>query len=321
LLHCFAGCAPADILRALEAQRLIEPAAAASVGEYKADAGSAMNEAALRIWSESHSIRGTPVQAYLAGRDVATDSPQLRYNPRTPHGRQPDTRYRPALIAAVRNEDGIVAIHRTFLGSGASGGLAGRRGLGRFGRGSVRLGDAGPRLGLAEGIETALSATALFGVPCWATLGSERFALVELPAEVEELLLFLDHDGGGRRAEALAREHFAHVCRIETHVPERPGDDWNDVLRAARAAREKRGRAGADPGRRSGLFRAGDPANGQHSDLHRRRSAATGGCRCTQAARAVPGRKERRPDPVAGLFPIDCRLFGRFRRLVDAAGL
>jgi hypothetical protein len=237
LLHCFAGCAPADILHALEAQRLIEPAAAASAGDYRADAGSAMNDAALRIWSESRSIRGTPAQAYLAGRAVATDSPQLRYNPRTPHGRRPDTRYRAAMIAAVRDESGIVAIQRPFLDSLAGGDLACRCGLGRFGGGSVRLGGAGRRLGLAEGIETALSATALFGIPCWATLGTERFALVALSPEVEELLLFLDHDAGGRRAEALAREAFAHLRRIETHVPERPGDDWTDVLRAARGAR------------------------------------------------------------------------------------
>lgn len=95
----------------------------------------------------------------------------------------------------------------------------------------MRLGRSSARLGLAEGIETALSATALFGVPCWATLGTERFGRILLPSEVSELVLFLDHDGGGRRAERLARQAFVHVPHIETHVPEQPGDDWNDVLR------------------------------------------------------------------------------------------
>jgi hypothetical protein len=50
---------------------------------------------------------------------------------------------------------------------------------------------------------------------------------------VEELVLFLDHDAGGRRADALAREAFAHLPRIEARYPSRPGDDWNDVLRAS----------------------------------------------------------------------------------------
>jgi hypothetical protein len=54
---------------------------------------------------------------------------------------------------------------------------------------------------------------------------------VSLPRGLEQLLLFVDNDSGGRRADALARRAFAHVARIETHCPERPGDDWNDVLR------------------------------------------------------------------------------------------
>ena len=139
------------------------------------------------------------------------------------------------MIAAVRDGTGLVAVHRSFLDP-RRGALARieepRCGLGRFGSGAVRLGGVAPRLGLAEGVETALSATALFGLPCWATLGTERFRLIALPPEVIELVLFLDHDSGGRRAEALARESFAHLP-IEARYPRRAGADWNDVLRAA----------------------------------------------------------------------------------------
>jgi hypothetical protein len=193
-----------------------------------------MNGAALRIWNESRSLRRTAAAHYLQSRGLRADTAQLRYHPNAPHGPRPITVRRPALIAAVRDESGLVAIHRTFIdpsGRGLSPIANPRGGLGRFGRGAVRLGGTGRRLGLAEGIETALSATALFGVPCWAALGVERFARLALPAEVEQLLLFLDHDPGGRRAEMLAREAFAQVAHIEAHYPARPGDDWNDVLR------------------------------------------------------------------------------------------
>src|SRR5690606_25688999 len=98
------------------------------------------------------------------------------------------------------------------------------------------LGGIAARLGLAEGIETALSATALFGMPCWATLGTERFRRVALPPQVTGLVLFLDHDTGGRRAEALAREAFDPLP-IETRYPRRPCAVWNDVLRASRRSR------------------------------------------------------------------------------------
>lgn len=239
LLHCFAGCDASAILRALETEGLLVPSAARGGEPVSTRDGATRNAAALRLWSKARSIEATPAAAYLASRGVAATSAELRYHPRTPHGPSPLTQYRPALIAAVRDETGLVAVHRTFIdprGRGLASLADPRCGLGRFGKGAVRLGGTAPRLGLAEGIETALSASVLFGVPCWATLGTERFRLVALPAEVRELLLFLDHDAGGRRAERLAREAFTQVERIHVHVPDLPGEDWNDVLR--RSARQ-----------------------------------------------------------------------------------
>jgi putative DNA primase/helicase len=234
LLHCFAACEAPAILRALDVQQLLEPSAGGAGEEPTPGGKDARCAAALRLWDEARSIAGTPAETYLASRGLSATSPELRYHPRTPHGPSPLTQFRPALIAAVRDDSGLVAIHRTFIdpaGRGLAAFAGPRRGLGRLRSGAVRLGGSAPRLGLAEGIETALSAAALFGVPCWATLGTERFRLVALPAEVHELLLFPDHDDGGRRAERLARAAFAHVPLVKAHYPERSGDDWNDVLR------------------------------------------------------------------------------------------
>lgn len=128
-----------------------------------------------------------------------------------------------------------MAVHRTFL-EGRSGALADlphpKRALGRLGQGAVRLrAPADGMLGWAEGIESAMAAMFLTGIPCWATLGTERFARVALPAAVSRLILFLDNDSGGLRAEMLARE----ACRdrgvdIEARYPPAAGADWNDVL-------------------------------------------------------------------------------------------
>jgi hypothetical protein len=86
-------------------------------------------------------------------------------------------------------------------------------------------------LGWAEGIENAIAATLLTGIPCWATLGTERFARVAPPSSVRRLILFPDNDQGGRRAEKLAREtHAGSGVRIEARYPRRAGADWNDVL-------------------------------------------------------------------------------------------
>lgn len=244
LLHCFAGCPAMDILRELERIGAIAPSAA-DTRDLPASRGTdGSRSAALRLWSEARSIVGSPAERYLVARGLCSHSPELRFHPRTPDGPSPLTQFRPAMIAAVRDDTGVVAIHRSFIdpqGSRLADFSEPRRGLGRFGRGAVRLGGTAPRLGLAEGIETALSASALFGIACWATLGTERFRLVALPPEVCELMLFLDHDPGGRRAEALAREAYARLPRIEAHYPPQPGEDWNDVLRAcsSRGRRER----------------------------------------------------------------------------------
>jgi putative DNA primase/helicase len=184
--------------------------------------------------SEARPILDTPGADYLRRRGLAATS-ALRFHPRTPQGRSPLTRFVPALIAAVCDENGLVAVHRTFLTN--DGQLSDRQpakaALGRLGTGLVRLAPAACTLGLAEGIETALSAQTLFSVPVWATLGTERFRRVALPSHVERLVLFLDHDDGGHRAERLAREAFPTLC-IASRMPASQGEDWNDVLRRKR---------------------------------------------------------------------------------------
>ena len=100
LLHCFAGCEPADILRALASDRLIEPGAPADGERRRTSGGGTTQAAAARLWDSARDVIGTPAEAYLAGRGFQAGSPELRFHPRTPHGPRPLTRFRPALVAA-----------------------------------------------------------------------------------------------------------------------------------------------------------------------------------------------------------------------------
>ena len=237
LFHCFAGCDAGQVLRALDALKLLASEAARSQppSPTPADPGRRNRDAAQRLWAAARPLARSPAETYLGTRGLASGSLDLRYHARTPCGRGATADVRPAMLAAVRDDSGLVAVHRTFLDPG-SGGLARfaspKRALGPLGEGAVRL--AMPEqdvLGLAEGIETALAATLLTGIACWATLGSQRFARVAVPPGIRRLILFLDHDAGGRRAEMLAREAFARSGRaIEARYAPRQGADWNDVL-------------------------------------------------------------------------------------------
>ncbi|MCB2079057.1 MAG: toprim domain-containing protein [Novosphingobium sp.] len=141
------------------------------------------------------------------------------------------------MIAAVSLDAGPVAIHRTFLApdSGAKAEFdRPKRALGALGEAAVRLfAPINGRLGLAEGIESAMSAYALTGIPSWATLGNERFGMVSVPDSVTELHLFVDHDAGGDLAAARGQAAYARKGRtIVVRQPSARGDDWNDELRA-----------------------------------------------------------------------------------------
>ena len=192
---------------------------------------------ALRIWRDAQPLRASPAKAYLESRGILAASPALRFHPRTPLGPKGRARFLPAMIAAVSLDEGPIAIHRTFLSTEASGKAAfekPKRALGALGEAAVRLfAPVSGKLGLAEGVESAMSAYALTGIPVWATLGNERFGLVSVPESVTELHLFVDRDAGGELAASRGLAAYAREGRtIHVRKPSSRDSDWNDELTA-----------------------------------------------------------------------------------------
>lgn len=269
LFHCFAGCSSEAVLAAfarhgIRARDLFDGSGGPIVLVTLPDKPDGN---AQRLWRQARILAGTPADSYLSSRNLKLRPRDLRFHANTPLGAKPDARFLPAMLAAVRTDEAVVAVHRTFLGeagdpaaktnpTAASARLARfdrpKRALGRLGTGAVRL--ATPfegRLGLAEGIESALSVQQIFGIACWATLGNERFGLVTIPDSVRELTLFIDADAGGDLAEQKGRAAHAREGRvILTQRPGIEGQDWNDVLAASsgfRCEHDPEGRA-LEPG-------------------------------------------------------------------------
>ena len=68
----------------------------------------------------------------------------------------------------------------------------------------------------------------LTGVPCWACLGSQRMARVDIPDCVRELHIFADADEPGRlAAEQTARAHPQR--RVIVHLPPDGFGDYADL--------------------------------------------------------------------------------------------
>ncbi|HCS18169.1 MAG TPA: virulence protein [Erythrobacter sp.] len=191
--------------------------------------------AALRIWRDAQPLLTSPAKAYLESRGILAASSALRFHPRTPLGPKGRTRFLPAMISAVSLDEGPIAIHRTFLSGNAKAEFdKPKRALGALGEAAVRLfAPVSGKLGLAEGIESAMSAYALTGIPVWATLGNERFGLVSVPESVTELHLFVDHDAGGELAASRGLAAYARDGRtILVRKPSSRDTDWNDELTA-----------------------------------------------------------------------------------------
>ena len=87
-------------------------------------------------------------------------------------------------------------------------------------------------MGIAEGIETALSVTALFGVTCWAAVSAAMMAAWQPPDEAKRIIVFGDNDlsyAGQSAAYALARRLRSDERVVEVQIPTEVGADWNDV--------------------------------------------------------------------------------------------
>ena len=103
-------------------------------------------------------------------------------------------------------------------------------GLGRAAGGAVRLEPAAARLGLAEGVETAMSVQQAADLPVWACLSAGGLRTVILPPTVRDILIAADGDPVGERAAQAAAERFLMEGR-QARIARPPADmDFNDVL-------------------------------------------------------------------------------------------
>jgi hypothetical protein len=144
------------------------------------------------------------------------------------------------MVARIREVGGYpIGIHRTYLrpnGSGKADVNPSKMMLGGSAGGAVRLGPNMPVIALAEGIETALSIVMASRMTCWATLSTSGMKAIALPPPpiAELVVIAADHDEAGLAAADATAERLRREGRAVSVIhPDKPGADFNDVLRAS----------------------------------------------------------------------------------------
>lgn len=174
-----------------------------------------------------------PVDRYLQGRGISL--PDFKFK----NIRQ----YEGNMIARVTDvNDRGVNIHRTFLSGQPDGSFVKtdkKVMKGEIPKGAaIRLSDVQKVLGIAEGIETALSAWSLFGVPTWSVMSTVGMINWIPPEEVETVVVYADNDenyAGQAAAYAIANKLVVRFNKkAEVRIPPRVGWDWNDTLKNER---------------------------------------------------------------------------------------
>lgn len=158
---------------------------------------------------------------------------------------------RPALLAmvGVPGAERFASIHRTFLRSdgGGKAEMASPRKMmpGALPDGAcVMLSDwTGGPIGIAEGLETAMSCSALFNLPVWSAINATMLEKWSPPADASEVVIFADNDvshTGAAAAYALGkrlRRDLPAEVPVIVKMTETAGDDWADVwMRACASA-------------------------------------------------------------------------------------
>jgi putative DNA primase/helicase len=198
-----------------------------------------------RLWNSGHRVRsGDPVDRWMHSRGVGMSIyPDCLRTATGARYSGPPVSFHPAMLAKDSDTAGnLVMIHRTYLTlDGAKAAVDKPR---MFCQGTVPPGSAvrlavpSGLLGVAEGIETAIAAMRLFGVPTWAALNEGLLQKFEPPTGIERLIIFGDNDisGIGQAAAYALAARLAERLQIEVRLPDDSGEDWNDVLIKRRAA-------------------------------------------------------------------------------------
>jgi Toprim domain len=246
LLYCFGGCPQEAVIDALRSRglwpdrsehleyRAPDPAVIEARRREEAKSRQKRRDCARAIWrnAATDSCREF-VLTYWRARGLTIDLPPSIRSGRMWHPFE--RRQMPAMVAAIQGPDGrLQGVGITFLrpdGRAKAEIEQPRITRGELTGGAVRLAPAGPKLGIAEGLEDAATVQQETGLPCWAALGTSNLPKLEMPAEVREVVILADRGQAGETAAYTATRAYVAKDRAARIVwPPTDHKDFNAAL-------------------------------------------------------------------------------------------
>lgn len=241
LVKCHGKCPTQDVLRELSSRGLLDDERRftprlVSTPTRRAE----IDPKAELFWNQCSPARFTPVESYLRRRCIdAPIPPCIRYAREKYQGQ-----WMPVMVAALQDSSArVVATQKTYLawsGEKATVEIPRRTECAML-RTAVRLSRISKNtrvLGLAEGVETAMSASEAWGgLPVWAVCGAGRMDKIEIPPQITELHIYADNDPSGIAAAEAAKSAYSKL-QVLVRIPPSGVKDWNDfqALKRLKAA-------------------------------------------------------------------------------------
>jgi putative DNA primase/helicase len=252
LVKCFAGCDGANVLRHLKAHGFLESVTPEQPYMPRTEPRRPVEPDVSRDWStKAESIlqcrlplKGSPAEKYLESRNCEVpECEALGFLPVINRPGFPRLCAQfPSFLAIITDVISAkpISLHFTFLTSNGAGKapvekheqrhlLAGHRKSG----GVIRLVDdecVSNGLGIAEGIETALSVMKGGWRPVWSCIDAGNLGSFPVLNGVECLTIFADNDPAGiKAAEQCAERWQAAGKEVRSVLPQTYKTDWNDV--------------------------------------------------------------------------------------------
>jgi phage/plasmid primase-like uncharacterized protein len=221
--------------------------------------GVKLSEKVSRVWERCLPLGSdavSPMRSYLINRKlifrrrVIMESNSLRFDPAMPYYDEDgkEVGKHPAIVCAIRNSKGdLITLHRIYLTpTGKKAKVPSPKkmmpvpdGLTVTGA-AIQLGQPHEGvLGVAEGVETALSAYCASYFPVWATVSATLMESFVPPEGVHTVIIWADKDRSltGEKSANVLKERLENVgikvivCFPPVPIPSRAkGVDWNDVL-------------------------------------------------------------------------------------------